>query len=716
MFLFFISVILTALSAFFITSLIEKKKFIRSFIYFFIIMFAQIVFEFELLSLFSAISTAGLLVLNTVIAIISGILWIKNGKPLLKINIKTYLVKLFNTLKRDKYLAVLGISFIFMLCVSLFLISFMPIVNPDAEAYHVVRSLFWIGNGNFNHFDISEVRMLPMPINSEILYAWILMLTKKQIWFGIFPFIGYMLSIISLYGIMSYIKIPERKKLWAIFILSSFPSVIVQISGTETDIIISGLILSSIYLFWNSLKNRSNVPLFMSSLCYALAIGTKTPAIILIPAVGLWMAGISYYYYKKDFYKPVVRFLGFGLINFILFASYNYILNIINYGNIAGSAPFLISHQNIFGIRGMAANFVKHLFLFFDFTGFTWGMFLGKYLIAAKTVILSAMGLSSIPDGIYSKPYDYVNKTLLEPLMGMSILGFLIYLPCWLKSLIIPAFSRKRRDILIFSFGLILLIGIISMSASIMFMSYNIRFLTSFCVIAAPVLIYSYPRKNHFVKFIITFFAVFGLVFVSTNLWARPAVKIFNYLKSGKSVSEVREVAKCSLFFKKLPENPVKLNEACKLESKIRSYNKQNKFLYFSNNSETTFLTKMLDFEGYQVDFGRVENLKNIDLSQYNMLIILEDKQFSTNLINTDRSYFSPLPGADCGYINLDDELFKPGKDKLPYLIKCQLSPSFYSANGFKLNSILKTTLRQNKNSMTIEYKFYENINNPIVK
>ena len=716
MILFFISLILTALSAFFITSILERKEFIRSFIYFFVIMFAQIVVEFELLSLFSAISAGGLIALNIIAAIVSGILWFKNGCNVLKINPKPFICKLFNTFKRDKYLAVLGISFTFMLAVSLFLISFMPVVNPDAEAYHVVRSLFWIGNGNLNHFDISEVRMLPMPINSEILYAWILMLTKKQLWFGIFPFVSYLLSIISLYGIMDYIKISERKKLWVIFVLSSFPSVIVQISGTETDIIISGLILSSIYLFWNSLKTSSKIPLFMSSLCYALAIGTKTPAIILIPAAGIWMAGISYYYSKKDFYKPIIKFLGFGLINFILFASYNYILNFINYGNIAGSAPFLYSHQNIFGLRGTAANLVKHIFLFFDFTGFTWSIYLGKYLIAAKTAILSTLGLSSIPDGIYSKSYDYVNKTLLEPLMGMSILGFLIYLPCWLKSLIIPIFSRKRRDILIFSFGLLLLISIISMSASIMFMSYNIRFLTCFCVIAAPILIYSYPNKNHLVKFIITFFAVFGLVFVSTNLWARPAVKIFNYLKSGKTVSEVREVAKCSLFFRKLPKNPVKLNEACKLESKIRGFNKQNKILYFSNNSESTLLTKFLDFEGYQVDFGRIENLKNIDLEKYNLIIILEDKQFSTNLINTDKSYFSPMPGADCGYLNLDDELYIPSKDKLPYMIKCQLSPNFYAANGFKLNSILKTTLKQNKNSMTIEYKFYENLNNPIIR
>ena len=104
--------------------------------------------------------------------------------------------------------------------------------------------------------------------------------------------------------------------------LSSFPSVIVQISGTETDVIIAGLVLASIYLFWNALKNSKISTLYFSALAYALAIGTKTPALMLVLPVGLWMLWMAYSYKQKDFYKPIVWFLGFGVINFVLFASY----------------------------------------------------------------------------------------------------------------------------------------------------------------------------------------------------------------------------------------------------------------------------------------------------------------------------------------------------------------------------------------------------------
>ena len=78
-----------------------------------------------------------------------------------------------------------------------------------------------------------------------------------------------------------------RKRLWVIFILSSFPSVIVQVSGTEIDIIVAGLVLSSIFLFWRGLKDGENIPIYMSALAYALAIGTKNPSINMIPGVDL---------------------------------------------------------------------------------------------------------------------------------------------------------------------------------------------------------------------------------------------------------------------------------------------------------------------------------------------------------------------------------------------------------------------------------------------
>ena len=165
----------------------------------------------------------------------------------------------------------------------------------------------------------------------------------------------------------------------------------------------------------------------MSALAYALAVGTKTPAVLAIPGVGFAMIALCAYY--KNF-KPLWKFLGFAVVNFLIFSSYNYILNYINYGNISGSVSFISAHQNPYGLWAIPANFIKYLFLFFDFTGFHWGNMFGGDITALRDALLGNLGLSDIPDGVHTTQ-RVINQTLLEPLMGLGILGFLVYLPCW---------------------------------------------------------------------------------------------------------------------------------------------------------------------------------------------------------------------------------------------------------------------------------------------
>ena len=686
MLLFFISLLLTLMIGFFITSLFEQKDFIKIFIYYCITMFASVVLNVELLSLFSKISTSGILALNVLFAVLSGIFWYKKGKPVFRIRCKRFFKRVYYAVMSDKYLLVLGLSFIFMCCVSLFLIVILPIVNADAAVYHVLRSLFWIGNGNLNHFDIAETRNLVMPINSEILYLWLLIFFKKQIGIGIYGFTGFLLSIISLYGILGKIKISERHKLWTIFILASLPSVIVQVSGTETDIIISGLVLSSIYLYWNSIKTKRPTELFFASLSYALAIGTKTTSLMLMFPVGLWMLWIGYKNLKQDFYKPFLKFIGFGIINFIIFSSYNYVLNLIDFGSLFGPLHFQEVHKNLFGIKGAIAGFIKHVFLFFDFTGYTWNETLGVHVFNLKNNILHLLNLDYVPDGLLNRNNDQFNRTLLEPLMGMGILGFLLYLPCWFYSLIKPLFSKKETDKLICSFGLILLGAIIVMSYKITYMVFSIRFLTSFCVVAAPVLIYSYSRKNNIPKLIITYFALFCLLMISTHLFSRPFFRIVNYMTHGFNIHEIRHQATCSIFFRQVPKQPVISSKMCAIKNGIRKIGKNKNILYLSNANECILSIKMLDFEGYKIDYALLPKMKSDDFAKYDILVINSNQQtIANNKNNTVSETIYPVYGVVCKDFPILKDIKLPNREKILKSTFCVAYSDFFNNYQFRL-------------------------------
>lgn len=684
MFLFLISFLLVFASSYLLTSIIAPKKSILGLIYIFLIAFAQIILTFEVLSLFTAIKQFWVLAANVIFSAASIYIWNKKSRPLWSLSFKDFRNKVNNSLKLDKSLMWLYVGFLTLILVSVFLNLIMPITNADAQAYHVARSLFWVLQESLNHFETSDIRNLCLPINSEILYAWVILFLKTDVLLGFFAFVGYLLSMVSIYNILGLLGYCTRKKLWVIFILSSFPSVLVQISGTETDIIIAGLTTSCIFLFWYALKNNEKTPLFMSSLAYALALGTKTTSIIAIPGVGIFLLALCFYFKK---YKPLGLFLGFGLLNFLIFSSYNYILNFIHFSSFTGPASFMVVSKNYFGIKGMISNFIKYIFMFVDFTGFRWSDFITPQMITLRNGILGFMHLRNIDDGIYTTNY-VVNRLLLEPLMGAGILGFLVYIPCLIWALIKPIFKNKSKKIwFIFVFACALILNLLSISYLLTYMSFSIRFLMSFVVISSPVLVYSYLSSKNPLKYVIVTFALFYLICVSTHLWPRPFMKLARIIvHEHHSIIYARYMAKCKDF----DITPAYTNGVCPLIKKIQNtISEKNKILVFADSADTIYLLKALEFKGYKIDFRLMEDAKNIDFDKYNLIIIKRYAQKSTyikyyekrknevrivkNKIITDKNNLVP-----CLYMKNESLKKSSNQERLyPYQSICGMSKKF---------------------------------------
>lgn len=686
MFLFIISFLLVFISSYLITSLIAPKKSILGVIYLFLIAFSQIVLTFEVLSLFTAIKQSWVLGLNVVFTGLSVYLWNKKSRPLWSLDCKDFKNKINNSLKLDKSLMWLYVGFLVFIIVSIILNVLMPITNADAQGYHCARSLFWVLQGSLNHFEVADIRNLCLPINSEILYAWVILFLRTDALFGFFSFVGYWLAVISIYNILGMLGYCVRKRLWVIFILSSFASVIVQISGTETDIIVAGLVTSSVFLFWYALKNNEKTPVFMSSLAYALAIGTKTTSLIAVPGIGVFLLALCFYFKK---YKPLGLFLVFGFVNFLIFSSYNYILNFIHFSNFMGPENFMVVSKNYFGIKGMFSNLIKYLFMFIDFTGFKWSDYFGPQMISVRDGVLNFVHLGKIPDGLYTTPY-VVNRYLLEPLMGAGVLGFLVYIPCTIWALIKPLFKKKsRKTLFIFLFALVFIINLISISYLLAFMSYSTRFVMFFIVASSPVLVYSYLSKKNPLKYIIIAFALFYLIGVSTHLWARPLMKISRVLiYEHKSFKQLRYLAKCEEF----DIYPQYTNGICPLIKRIRKdFSKDNKILVFVDAADCIYLLKALEFEGYKLDFRILEDAKKINFSKYNLVVSAKGAQKSTYIKDyenrkneakiekkamiTDKNNLVP-----CLYLkNVTLEKSKNKERLYPYQSMCGMTKQFIS-------------------------------------
>lgn len=700
MFLFLISFLLIFISSYLLSGVLNPKKASIGVIYLFLIAFAQIILTFEILSLFSAINQFWVMGVNILVLLISVYLWNRVKRPVWTLQFANEKKRIFNALRLDKSLKILFFGYCAFILVSVFLCMIMPITNEDALSYHVVRSLFWIFQGNLNHFVVADVRNLGLPINSEILYSWLLLFVRKDLFLGFFAFTGYFIAMLSVYSILRLLGYCVRKRLWVIFILTSIPSVLVQVSATETDIILAGLITSSIFLFWYALKNNEKIPVIMASLAYAIAIGTKTTAIVMIPAVGLLF---SFLCFKYKNYKYLILFLISGLINFLLFSSYNYILNYLQFSNFMGASNYIAVNKNDYGIRGAASNFIKYIYMFVDFTGFKWSLYLNPYLKASENSLFTFLHIGNIPDYCFSP--NSIRITLIENTMGVGIIGFLVYIPC----VILSFFKYKlmsKKSLLLAVFGGLFLINTIIISCLLSYSIFDVRYFVAFLVLSSPVLVYSYGIKFKPLKYLIIFFSLYSLALISTNLYLRPFFGSIQILNNTHSITYLRKILTC----KNLPY--------CTVQDQIhKEFSPNNKILVFDNTAENIYLLKMLQFEGYTVDFAQMSDASNINFNKYNLLILKDNKQISSVLNNYKNNKSKSksnnvgqtgkkIPGVYCSYA-------QPVKDfPVYYFLKCKMSDNFLSERHFDVSSVV-VNVDNDTNEVKHYYLIYENKNNP---
>ena len=297
--MFIISLILVLISSYFLTSCITKKN--TGIIYFFLISFAQIVLTFEILSLFSLIAEKPFLIANAIFFLISLAFVVKKRELFKPQGLKEEIKKINNAIKIDKVLRILGIFFIFFLVCEFIASICLHISFGDALTYYLTRCTTWIQQGNINHFITPDTREVIMPVNMDFLYTWVLMFKKSEQGLAFLSYLSFLGAIYLIYNILKEFGICIRKRLWAIFSFSSFALVAILAYTPCADIFIGTLFLGGIYLFLIFLKENNKTALYFSTLSIALALGSKTTAIIALPSIVFIFAIITLKYRKELF-------------------------------------------------------------------------------------------------------------------------------------------------------------------------------------------------------------------------------------------------------------------------------------------------------------------------------------------------------------------------------------------------------------------------------
>ena len=635
----------------------------KNFSILFIAFFGFIVLNIEVLSLFKMINGENILILTLIEFLIVHLYWLKKKKPVYLPNFKGFLVDLKKAFVEDKSLIVLSISLIFMVIASFLLCIISPPNEADASSYHCLRSLFWLKDGFISHFEVSDIRCHSMPINSELFYVWILALFKKDTLFGLLQFCSYFLLLFSSFNIMEFYNIEFKKRIWALIIFSSFAGVISQISSTQTDLCVGALLSCSIYLIHCYIKDKRLSLLFFSSLCMGLSFGVKSTGVIgSIPLI-IWYIVLL----RKDFIKYFI----FLCFNFIVFSSYNYILNFINYGNFLGAKTILAEHSIYYSnfkeyIIAIFSNLIRYFYSIFDFSGL-----MIFYLLSPiyDYFVQNTFDFLNIPLLFNSNgEYPHLNATLSEQRVGLGILSFLLLLPAFIKT-IFKKNNNLKHFCLIFIFQAILL------SATIVYFPTTIRFYIAFCTILIPIITIFY--KKGWYKNLITIIAVFYLLYTPLFLTQRPFTKIINEFKNSNYETITNKLRDVDYDFYFTTKQHTILKKEIELisDKKIGIFLKESfmaypiKYYSNKNNSKIDFLTygnnknyDYYDYLIYQDNYQTYSTIKNFVEEKNCNFTKFHDKITGKICIITPKNFKNFSPYKLINY-KADDFLKQTGND-----------------------------------------------------
>ena len=667
----FIGVVFQSLISFFLASIFNLS------VIFFISFFAFVILNIEILSLFKGISGQNILILTILEFLIVGFIWFKNKKIPSTSNFKGFLIELKNSLLADKSLLVLFLFWVFCITISFILALLSPVNEPDAQGYHALRSLFWAKDGFISHFEIADIRCHSMPINSELFYVWILSLSKNDLGFGLLQFFSYFLLIISSFKIMEFYEIDFNKRIWSILIFSSFAGVISQISSTQTDLLVGSLLTTSFYLILEFKKQNKLNFLYFASLSMAISFGVKSTGIIASIPLLIWYIFLL----RKEF----IKYFLFLILNFSIFSSYNYILNLINYSSPLGAKSALLGHGFWGGFGAIVANFIRYIFQFFDFSGFTIGFYINKFLLSAQA---AAIEFFNIPRDLGENVgLNFTNISMTEQVLGFGILGFLVFLP----SSIVGFFNKKLRI-----FSIIFWAMILTLSFSIAYMIYSIRFIVTFVAFSIPLISLTYFKKMNLYKFFIILFAIFYLGYASLFLSQRPMYHLKKEFQKTPDIKLIQNKMR-DLNYKFYPS----FNEAYTMKSAVEPICKDNsKIAIFASNGYMLYSTKFLEFNySCKIDTLNILHIRNYDLSNYDYIITQKNLPQHIEVINANdiKNPLTPSNKAICYYEGFDykrrPRLLNFNELDKALSASCKINNEFLADIGFKISGEIEAKL-----------------------
>ena len=191
-----------------------------------------------------------------------------------------------------------------------------PPNNWDSMTYHMARIAHWVMNESVYPYPTHIYRQIYQPPLSEWIIAQVCILNKADYFANAIQLIFLIASLGVINQIMLLWNQSKRRRMIAICIAFTTPSVFMQATSTQNDIVVSFFLLSTVFFLIDYFKRFDISSAIYAGLSIGFAIVTKGTALVyLIPIIGFCL-----FFLWKAFLKKQLNF-GKFLPHFFLIAT-----------------------------------------------------------------------------------------------------------------------------------------------------------------------------------------------------------------------------------------------------------------------------------------------------------------------------------------------------------------------------------------------------------
>ncbi|MHC1783128.1 MAG: ArnT family glycosyltransferase [Anaerolineaceae bacterium] len=343
---FAVSLLLILFSSIFLISNISIESPPAYLIGIYLLGFSQIVLCSEIASLMGRLNSQSLhLLLNLLCVFFALAFWLLAKRPRIlgPFYSKDFWVSNFSKIIQSfgpwKFLWIFGFGAGLAFAYTFVLIILVPQNVDDVLTTHLARVGYWLQTGSFYPWQTSSYNLPQVisPANAQILIYWTTLFFGEDKLAAMTQWIAAIIAILAIFGICRIMKFSIPKSLFLSLLFITMPSVAIQMSTALTDLIFAALVVACVYLLFLGWNEDNRRILILSSLAFALALGTKQTLLFTLP--GLFLTFLTLFLLRKtDRASKVITWTVAAVIFVGLIGSYFYIQNQIVFGRLLGPA------------------------------------------------------------------------------------------------------------------------------------------------------------------------------------------------------------------------------------------------------------------------------------------------------------------------------------------------------------------------------------------